>query len=507
MNQVKVARFVERTLFATALVLTATFASAQYTVTNTGGTQSMPGGTHPYGTSSDGYGGGTPGGQCSGPITTTFSYPTNATSPLPPVAIVCRTCVATSWSGAMPFPVTAGDVDNGLGDKVVTVDTVTQVAPMTYLYYETKTSGLDASGNPIKHYEVVNSPSSSFTRTTSPSASAPTGSAPASASVKFNATIYSARLNLSGVLDPINDKRLLIGQQLAATANLGGLGGATPTYKWTMSGGRPFSNYIASSEQVPIYVPWSPGNATSTTCSFAAPGAVTVQCAVSLPDIGQTVNLSDQVSAVPPSYQVWAILGQMHNQLPDPVTQMWLTGANYTDPATQTDSTAGMWFVGWTDIPGVFKGAGSGSWFWTQLMTFKNQWYEDTSGNYFDANDDVGSGNLVLDLSYPYGNITFPVGSTQHAVADSPSMPLSGQMVEAYSKRWFQSYAMFQAPGTSQVVPLAELTWWCEGHAKRPKDWQMVDNNQEWYYTADYPPHPLWNSVAVPSGYTQRSNN
>ena len=241
---------------------------------------------------------------CGGTITAVLKWqanPRDPSEPIPPKAIVWQGCIVTRGLGAA--------CDNTMGDPYVG---------------DTRGESSSGSGNPIYH-PVVRTPDAQgrVTVTLTPTASGSEENP--GATVRYRVHANPMKIELSGVLDPKTDKRLLIGQKLGATVS-GAPSGAN-TYTWIVGGG-PFTSYTPS---VPAsqFVGYNPPNASSdpsTACCFRSPGAKSVQCSVYLAASGQTVTLSENVTAVAPDFQAWATQGQaeLSNGL-----RLW--GATYDD--------------------------------------------------------------------------------------------------------------------------------------------------------------------------------
>jgi hypothetical protein len=145
----------------------------------------------------------------------------------------------------------------------------------------TTNNGIGGSG---KRYSIVDNPGLEFTLPTcSPSAQiGPFSYGVAIATVGYRASAQPLQVILDGGIGDQANKRYLIGQQVTASLNNGGL---TPTsYSWSASGGSPFKNWTATRDSTTPTTQPSLGTETGSSYQFyfKNPDSATVTCTARL---------------------------------------------------------------------------------------------------------------------------------------------------------------------------------------------------------------------------------
>ena len=330
------------------------------------------------------------------------------------------------------------------------------------------------------------------------------------AGVAYEVEVHEVRISLSGVNDPVNDKRLMIGQQLTATVTYGGTvpTSGSDTYSWSFSDGDPFANYSASNSTATL-TEWASANATATTCYFATP-ALDIQVAadVTLPAEGLSFTVENELSSIEPSFSIQPYLGTAEF-VSGTFPSFTINAMNPSEMALWSSSynsqTAGMWYVGSVDTPSDFETPAHGDWNWTQVMKGMSRWYRHKNGSYYDYNGNF-SGAPRLDTLYPYDG-TYTANGSSGVSSDTPGSPIESYMTERSIDDQFDMFMLYRPPGTnSKYVPLHHINWWWLAHGvKGSMPWTFSGRDQNIENSLTYPAHPEWtDNVANYSGYTQR---
>lgn len=369
-----------------------------------------------------------------------------------------------------------------------------------------------------------------FATTCTPSANAslgsesPSGLPCAGASVYYSAFAYPVRIRFAGVLDPNNNKKMLIGQTLRTTVDLGGLQTTgNNTFTWDISGGAPFTNYVPSTPSV--YTGWSStvittvSTSTSVNSCFAQAPKATVTCSVATTLPSLVISLKDSVALVAPTLSHTAEpIGTMRlltNNSPDIVnpTDFRLWGANY--PGFKT---WGVYYNYCVETPAEFLPGDTGLFCAAQLVT--------DSSSYTDAGGVVGPPitGEGLDRSYPYpGTQTNWTGATRHVNPDAtlnwrwfsdrpgfegrdpnpphaviPLLQLDPTLVSLSCDQSFKLYIMYDGPdnGIGHLnVPLRLVRWHAIGTATVGNPWTYSDGGSTIDSTTDITTHPMWTQV------------
>ncbi len=416
---------------------------------------------------------------CAGQITATFTWIESYEGDPSPSVVVVRQTAGADWSGD------SGSCANGLGHAASPV-------PPPTVYHQ------DSFGTT---YVVRPNPGASFSLTLTPTASAvkalngPSPHQVASANVSWVCAVHTPSLSISGVIDPVSDRRLLIGQRLAAAVALGGLpSDASTSYSWTVAGGSPFADY-APTTPTAVFTPFASPNAGTLACYFAIPATgITLTASVSLPTIGVTFQLSEgKVTTVAPELtHLYEDIGAMqllpNNQSP---TEFVLEGATYPNPP----KTHGVFYDAIVHTPAPFTPGETGFWNFTQL--FKPE----LTGTAYPSGAPLTVANVGLwglDHSFPY--VGPVVASSQYILifSDRPGVPSLTDVASVTIDFQFQLFVMYLAPGASKYVPLSVTPWSCAGTATRGNPWTVSGTAQSVGSTAQFPAHPVWQLVHNP---------
>lgn len=483
-----------------AFLFSAGSATAHYSVTYSGGESTYPSGpAYSYASTSEGYGGGTPGGTCSGEITATFTWQ-GQPSDVPPKVLVKETCVALASAGSLPFYVPAGSCSNGLGHPTVVKSEMFWAGPGFPLYHESKSSGLAADGAKIPRYKVVDSPGNSFTIKVSPIASAPIGF-PATASVRYAAEAFPARLTLSGHKVIGGIKQAMIGQTITASLQFDGYvpNSQADSFAWSVSGAAPFEDYdpTKADDQYTPFV--APSGATRTVkVHFAEPDSAQFVCTANMASIGVTLDLSADLELLSPEFQNDSLLlgrfglykrqnGSLVEEYVAPRLFRFING----------QLGGGATLDQWVKTPSAFVDGGD-----VGVFCFAQLAFADVNPS---NPNDPSLGVWGLDGSFPYPIIggPHPANRTQRSWRDSPgfdaadgyAFPTKGD----YTGQ-FALYVMYLPPGQGRYVPLRKLEWKCIGafdssQSQTPPYWIVRNPNGELLTSEEFPAHPGWNKV------------
>jgi len=324
----------------------------------------------------------------------------------------------------------------------------------------------------------------------------------------FSVTPTPITLSPTGGIGPNSAKSLLIGQQFGASLNSGSL--TQTSWNWTVSGGSPFKNSVASDASA-VYTPLGSETGSTLTCYFAKPGTATVNCAAhlalpagSVPAGGLDVTVTQTITVEKPSALLDVAIGTV-TDLP--------SSTNPTDVQLQQvyryppDGYAyGITWRGTITTPSAYVTSGAyGSWNWTQLMTASRQ--EKNNGVYwqFAVNTTTPPTRInntqVLDGMYPYWNEWYPSDGTRTGNSDSPAQPLdpSNAIREYDVSDSFKDYLMYQPPGSGSLpVPLKESGWYWQFQALKDASnaWSTGGKNAQWGFVGDFPSFPVWTFCA-----------
>jgi hypothetical protein len=212
-------------------------------------TPSIPPFPMDYTNGPNGYGGGYGGGgsvNCSGQITTVFTWVPNDpdNDPPPDNVVVTETCTA-SWSGYDVVPPT-GSCNNGLGFDAVYLGPVPGVPSPPFYSASWSSSGTRYSVHPGEDTPGSNT----LTLHCNPSAEA-SSFIFASASVYYTSSVTPVLVNLAGVTVKQDDgsRHILIGQGCTASMSAGIF--TLSNYSWNIPTGSTFKEYVAHGQLTP----------------------------------------------------------------------------------------------------------------------------------------------------------------------------------------------------------------------------------------------------------------
>jgi hypothetical protein len=414
-----------------------------------------------------------------------------AANPPPAVVIVRESCTA-SWSGD------SGSCSNGLGN------------PETGTTYAKSSTGdrLSIVTTNTDDFYVSCSPTASVTQVDPPPSGYPAGSC----GVTYSATGYVPKLTFDGVLDPITNKTLLIGQQLTSIVTLGGYTpGGTVTYTWTVNGGDVFADYTATTA-LATYTAFSAPNTASMACFFKKPELVTVSCKVDMTSPALSFTLTDKVNADKPTLShATQSCGtfQLRPNATSP-TGFFLWGAVYPNR-----SPWGIFYDAWVETASVYRDLGN--FCFAQLITDRSEITDAGVTRYAQSER-----NKSLDHIFPYvpwhsadphivSGSTYWMVFTDHpgfgqdlgANPADPNSPITTETMFKYDAD-FELYIMY-LPGYNggcKIVPLRQINWFAKGTAMytagNTPPWSGIDNGSTFGIVTEYPPHPIWSHVVNP---------
>lgn len=423
---------------------------------------------------------------CSGQITTTCTWRADYDGEPTPSVVLVRETSTASWDGE------SGNAANGLGH--VEQNRVSSGVKWT------------VKSNPGQSFPIYCSPVA-FGSTGGP----PTGPLTATASVYYGVSVTVPKLVLSGVLDPVVDKKLLIGQRLGMSVIYEGPAptSQTDTYWWTAGGGSPFSDYQASTASA-AKTHWTSHQTTvpipEQDLFFAkTDGFPEMSVSVTLDEVDLSFELSEDVAVNAPTFQRTSILEPAQAELlPNPTNpiKIGLWGTVFEG------TTGGIWFIGRVDTPAVFEAAGNGEWCWTQLFTSTVRWIKDPEGNFYDYQYNFSSGPPRLDSMFPSPMSEPPLANfvaanwARGVTHDDASMGIDNlEDVEGFVEDHLKMYMLYKPPAESRLVPLTSTTWHWKGHAKKEgTTWEFLSRSQSKNDGPDFPNHPEWSAVWLPNG-------
>lgn len=429
---------------------------------------------------------------CSGEITTTFSWYRDYPEDLPPKAVVIAEASSASWFGSNCTNVPTGSSSNGLGFPQVPSESSYPGSNCV------RKTGISRG----TRYKIEQNPGASFSITCSPQAEVaatgtvgpPPGGGNGDATVSYKASAQPLQVSLGGGLPLVQDNvRVLIGQQVFAGVETGGL--QANSYFWSVGGGRAFKGYAASDSNgllTKLFMETDSGY----TFHFAEPDdTVAVNCTVELQVppgamfVGSsTVDLSRECIAEAPPFSLTAGVGSVEGFPASNPTGVRLWGA----PFGSDQSSGSLWGGRVDPMPDYGEG---GTWNFTQLVWVGR--YRTMSGTqqYLSIN-----GQKALDTRFPYGSHN-PANGVEHYEGDSPQEPVNYESVTSVTvNEPFTTFMLYLPPGEGSVfVPLKHLYWkW--GFTSSPNSggiWEINDPVATSVMLGNYPPHPEWDLRAV----------
>lgn len=402
-----------------------------------------------------------------------------------------------SWAGD------TGACSNGLGDPVVS-------------------SSWGGSSQGVS-YEVISSPGQVFSTTISPSADsqqygvAPSGHIGGSAGVSFKATAYCVRMVREGLTDVNGNSEILIGQKFNWSLRLDGFNDHDSVDgTWSLTGNsKPFKSYVvsASSAQFNAFLPVTSFSLQSIAAYFASPGFANAHVALKLeftgnsePALQFSVSNSHEVKAPAVSagpHSMGTMKLTTSGYVPQVTDPSWFALHGATYPAKPI---WGIYFPATVTTPTPYTSAGSGQYFFVNMMSTKSTIYQPPSGPIIpipQGGPFVGS----LDGAYPYpgteaaanGALISLFTDRPRISADTPADLISISPIHAEND--FELYVMYRPPnssaGPSMDVPLRRNTWKNKGDAQYINgSWTGTDTGSFFLSKSLlFPPHPVWNHV------------
>lgn len=367
-------------------------------------------------------------------------------------------------------------------------------------------------------YTVVDNPGSSFSMPAcTPEADGylpppappgwPTGAqGGAMASVSYAATAYDLDIVFGGAQNfGGTDWRILVGRQLDATVDRGGLpGGQGDSYSWNAGDASAFNFWFGSHSAGQFSLPFSTDQA-SLVCYYGKPdGRVTVGCNFTVACAGNEVAHIRKVLylAGPVSTLLQPEVGTVQKrQDPTYGLCMELWGADPLVPG-------GTLITGAVSSPAGYPGSTSSYWNFVQLAYPERSGYEDLIEYDFPLNGDWGlDTTLSDDYVFPAGE--FDVNTpprcwvadiaVNHSVGDSPLQALAHPPLDdcAVLDEQMQDYMMYCPPGANSVyVPLWIVNWSWSGISDYDPDTSTWCRPYAAGATIDdgtaYPDPPFW---------------
>ena len=328
-------------------------------------------------------------------------------------------------------------------------------------------------------------------------------------------------VDLVGLIDPVNDRRLMIGQRLRADVK-GVPAGANATYTWSVNKARPFNQFNPAEPEGKVK-PFSPPNEATIHCFFARDARdVVVTCAVHLTNPDKTLlGSSDKFEVqIPTLYHDKQSIGvgmvgtededenspTYTHVTPDDVNPNFfgLYGATYP----RAKQPWGIFYDAWVQDRSGYNPLGTFT--FLQLVTDESK-YTNLAGQTAYAQPKRG---VSLDYGFPYLNLPFkPAGQHYyqgnplwHIFLDRPhvkplNLPTLKQEYKAitYDAR-FKMYVVYKGAynqaGDGDVVPIRLVPWDFVSTATYNKStikWVVANApNNTIKPSEDYPDFPKW---------------
>jgi len=297
--------------------------------------------------------------------------------------------------------------------------------------------------------------------------------------MSYQAAACPVNLDLGGTTPGSDGADILIGQK--CTPTLSGGGGTLSGWQWK-PGGTTFQSWSPSTPKIGT-APAIPGasyyvdgpipstNPTSWYWNDAQKTPETVSCTATVtPPAGQgspfTVTATRQVTVYIPIVHAYGVGGNMQvNALAQNSSSIEL----YAGGTPGSSNPGGInWHATVSAPPGTTFGNGSLA--IAQVIspnasiTGLNQFQVPTN------HPDSENGQTGLDGIFPYG-----WSDTSYYGGDEPGIPLDSSILSAQLSDSFVDYLMYQAPGSSQWVPVAKFYWSTNGNASIPSTGNWAD--------------------------------
>ena len=397
----------------------------------------------------------------------------------PPKNVLVDTISTMKWGG--PFTVSSGSADNGLGSSQIIInDNPMQVGFDSGEQYEV----YDGSQGIITYHIDVNA---TVTGTVLDSSAS---NLSVNVSRNINVSCNSIILGLQGTTPDPNKNNIdsiLISQHCSAGVFTQTPQASFSNFQWTVDGDT-FDSFFISGDQTSGHVVycnpaiWSSSGPGWCWCDTGGAGAqngdgtVSVSCDV-FANSKKIKNITDSRPVT-----LWAPYSKFDAIPAAPISTIYNKGDDGTGPqsgvtAQGTDGDSGMSFEGYCGTQDLFHTNDTdpkkawGRWVFAQILTLNRNQVASYSYNY---NLTI---NNALDGSFPY-NTDFAANNNSDSSihgSDSPGpavdSPLSGFISQVTSFNitdTYKIYMMYQAPGSSQWVPIRSVTWHWNTAGSRP---------------------------------------
>jgi hypothetical protein len=341
----------------------------------------------------------------------------------------------------------------------------------------------------------------------------------AEASMTYEVTCYPMRLNLSGILAGQSTNRILIGQKLTATVDLGGFsaGENEKWFTWEISGGDPFESF-SYTQYATTFFDWFDLTSQVSEVDFfyADPMASTVECTMNIFEIGLEVEFAKVVEVEAPTVTpVYAEIGDFQ-YLPNATSpaSFFLEGASIPE----VSATTGMIELVWVATPAEYWiGSMKGQYGWAQTITDRCKSNTNGTGwTLIGQPESPGPGDW-LDHAHPYpvvGGFYVADGAKQldnshkpyfrdrpgwSGIGGIPTTPGLTSFGMRYDTT-FHLFVMFDPPGSmgqTAEVPLRKRDWLAYGQFEwsTSSGWGTPTDSSDVGQPQTFPDHPVWDGL------------
>jgi len=353
-------------------------------------------------------------------------------------------------------------------------------------------------------------------------------------SVQYKVEVFIPQLGFSGVLNPLDDASILIGQRLTVSVELPEeLESAQNTFTgWTISSGGPFTDYQPTTTSAAL-TPWvaPTGSQSSIQAYFAKPGAAqgksTVAVTVAIPEKSLSFQLTRGVLIRPPVAFEFIVdySGRPYLHSATSVEDAYAPVHLRLKTADSPVLKAGITFAGIAVTPSEFHlSSDKGTFEFVQLITDCNNWHKKVGGVMWSCDKNFDSLGVeqdrALDSEFPvFGGPYIAEGDPEtekKGFSDSPGYGNNSlgtfanqDIIEANLQAGFVTYLIYKPPGsTSKWVPLSAIAWDYHGHAATGSPWtpQPPGSAINPARPVDFPAHPLWSSLIEDCTYIEDTN-
>ncbi len=428
-------------------------------------------------------------GGASATVTATFTWtpdPNNPSEPPTPLCVL-ETAMADAVGGN-----DMASADNGLGDAAIIVDTSYGTTASCDAYSDGSHLTLAGTTSPVVLTHTLSS-------------TCPKG---ITNTLSYQASAYPVTLDLGGTTPGVDgNASILVGQH--CTAGLSGGGGTLSGWQWDV-GGTTFQSWSPNTPATSTsfgtgasqYVD-GPGPLTNFIASWywndpqTTPETVSCTATVTPPD-GEgppfTVTAQKQVTVYIPKVVAYGVGGNMQ------VNASSQGDSNIELYAGGTPGSSNPGGINWhatvsSPVPALF---GAGSLAIAQVISpyasiavFNQPQFAIKQLELMDMNAETAymqvstpelsrpittthfgseNGQTGLDGGFPY-----PWGDNSYFGGDEPGIALDNSIQSAYLSDSFVDYLMYQAPGSSQWVPVSTFYWSTNGSASIPSTGNWAD--------------------------------